>query len=419
MQSSLHLVAALSLATYVGCASRSPDSSGGAPAPSGDDGGDDGASGADRVDVPLHGVSKDLLSAFNQGDVLFELPLRESDGLGPLYTRPSCGACHEGAARGPGLVEKMVVVEADGVSTAADQSALPFGHTVHALLAAGAKTPIVPPNDPRVKVSSRVGPPVLGRGYMEAIADSEIERVAAEQSTRPDGIHGRANHVAYASEANPDTRFHAHKKGEIVLGRFGLKARVATLDDFTADALQGDMGITSPLRPDEFPNPDGLTDDLKAGIDVSAESVNARAMYLRLIAIPRRPPASDAERAIFDQAKCSACHVPSLRTRDDYPIALLAGIEAPVFSDLLLHDMGDALADGMVDGEARARDWRTAPLIGLRFNKTFMHDGRARTIEAAILAHDGRGSEAAEAVRLFGQLSAGDRAALLEYVGAL
>src|SRR5262249_52943988 len=160
---------------------------------------------------------------------------------------------------------------------------------------------------------------------------------------------------------------------------------IATLDEFTADALQGDMGITSPLRPIEFANPDGLTDDLKPGVDVTAESVNARATYMRLIAIPRRTGLADAAKELFDEVKCSACHVPSLKTRADYPLPLLAGIDAPIFTDLLLHDMGDELADGMVDGEAASRDWRTSPLIGLRFNKTFLHDGRAHSIEEAIL----------------------------------
>src|SRR5262249_41285169 len=163
---------------------------------------------------------------------------------------------------------------------------LSFGQTVHPLTAAGAKRNIMPPADPSVKVTIRVGPPVIGRGYLEAVLDSEILRVEAEQAARDDEIHGRANHVVYASEANSDTRFHQHQKGDHLIGRFGLKARIGTLDDFTADALQGDMGITSPLRPDEIPNPDGLTDDLKPGIDTTLENVNLRAMYVRMLAIP-------------------------------------------------------------------------------------------------------------------------------------
>jgi CxxC motif-containing protein (DUF1111 family) len=255
------------------------------------------------------------------------------------------------------------------------------------------------------------------------VADAEIERVAAEEAQRTDGIHGLVNHVVYASEANTDTRFHTYAKGDAVIGRFGLKARVATLDDFTADAFQGDMGITSPLRPTEFPNPDGLTDDAKPGIDVSYESVNSRATYVRLLAIPAREP-NDSGRAAFDEALCSACHVPTLKTRASYPVPALTGIDAPIYTDLLLHDMGLALADGLpadpsVDGSAASREWRSAPLIGLRFNRTYLHDGRARTIEDAIMMHRGEGSEASVSVDRFDALSPNDREDLLNFVKAL
>ncbi|MFT3768527.1 MAG: di-heme oxidoredictase family protein [Minicystis sp.] len=373
----------------------------------------------DPFDVPIDGVSMAELAAFFDGDALFGVPLHEADGLGPLYTRSSCGGCHATGLRGPGSVLKMAVVEGDGVTTSSDQSKLPWGNTVHPLVTAGATTPITAPEDPSVLVSIRVGPPILGRGYLEAIADGEILRMAMEQSGRDDGIHGRVNHVVYASEPNPDATFNAHQKGEMVIGRFGLKARIATLDEFTADALQGDMGITSPLRPTEIANPDGLTDDVKPGVDVDADSVNRRATYMRLTAIPRRSGLTDEGRALFEGARCGVCHAPSLKTRADYPISLLAGIDAPVFTDMLLHDMGDALADGVIDGQAASRDWRTAPLIGLRFNKTFMHDGRAATVEEAILLHDGKGSEAADSIARFRALSAADHDALLAFVSAL
>ncbi|HVU03737.1 MAG TPA: di-heme oxidoredictase family protein [Polyangiaceae bacterium] len=378
----------------------------------------------DRFDVSIGGLAADLQGEFDDGDLAFSTPMREADGLGPLYTRTSCDSCHSSGVRGPGLVQKMSVVDADGVTPAADQSELAFGHTVHPLTAGGGKTPILPPKDAtNVLVTTRVGPPILGRGYMEAILDSEIERVASEQASRTDGIHGRVNHVTYASEANTDTRFHTHQKGDAVIGRFGLKARVPTLDDFAADAFQGDMGITSPLRPTEFPNPDGLTDDDKPGIDVSYESVNSRAMYVRLLEIPRRET-TDAGAALFEDALCSACHVPSMKTSASYPVPALANVDAPIYSDLLLHDMGDSLADGLpasasVDGEASSRDWRTTPLIGLRFNRTLLHDGRAKTVEQAILGHQGDGSEANDAVDRFQAMSAEDREALLDFVKAL
>lgn len=198
-------------------------------------------------DVPLDGVDTDQKNAFFEGDSLFDLVLHEADGLGPLYTRAACSACHDKGVRGPGSSRGSPWWSGPGFTTSADQSKLPYGHTVHPLLAAGAQTAIVPPDDPSVKVTLRVGPPILGRGYLEAIDDAEI-LARAEQKTRPDAIHGRPNHVV-SSEPNPNPTFDAHQKGDMVIGRFGAKARIATLDEFTADALQGDMGITSPLRP--------------------------------------------------------------------------------------------------------------------------------------------------------------------------
>jgi CxxC motif-containing protein (DUF1111 family) len=390
-------------------------------------------------DVPIAALAPDLEQQFREGDALFDLPLRPADGLGPLFTEDHCSACHAGGGRGPGLVEKMSVVLADGVTPAPDQSRLPFGDTVHPQTSGGGKTPVAAPADASIRVTTRVGPPVLGRGYMEAVLDSEIERMAREQAGRSDAIHGRINWVQYASEPNEDRRFHALAKGARVIGRFGLKARIPTLDDFTADAFQGDMGITSPLRPREIANPDGLEDDGKPGVDVGFGSINKRTMYMRLLAIPNRDAAKaergallfaraqcatcdNLNRVISARAQCATCHAPSLRTRADYPIQVIAGRDVAVYTDFLLHDMGAALADSAragTDGTATHRDWRTAPLIGLRFFRTFLHDGRARSVGEAIRAHGAEGSEAIGAVRLYEALSAGERLSLEQYVLSL
>lgn len=399
----------LVLAAFTGCAS--PDETA-APAPH---------TGSDLSGLPLRGVPAELRATFDRGDALFERSQRDADGLGPLYVRAACADCHRNDVRGPGLVEKISITEADGVTAAADQSQLPFGHSVRPYVTAGATTPVLTPDDiPGIKVSRRIGPPVIGRGYMEAVLDSEIERQEAEQAQRGDAIHGRVHRVTYTSEANPGSS-PVHQKGDTgLIGRFGLKARIATLDDFTADAFQGDMGITSPLRPVELPNPDGLTDDDKPGVDTTLDNVNDIASYMRLLSIPTRVPATNPlGAALFAGAQCAVCHAPSLRTRADYPIAALADIDAPVFTDFLLHDLGDKLADGLDEGEATSREWRTSPLIGLRFNRVLMHDGRAKTIEEAILAHDDAGSEAHGSVALFRGLSNDEKAALLDYVGAL
>lgn len=375
----------------------------------------------DGTDLPLRAVTPELEARFNEGDKLFDVTYGEADGLGPLYIRVACSSCHQGASRGPGSVQKMSVVAADGVTPAEDQSALAYGHTVRPLKAAGATQSILAPaNATNVKLSLRVGPAVFGRGYLEAIADSEIERMQAEQSTRDDGIHGRVNRVTYHSQANPDSPFQHYQPGQTnLIGRFGVKARIASLDEFTADAMQGDMGITSPMRPTEALNPDGLTDDGKPGVDVDLARVNAVGDYMRLLEIPKRAEPDSDGAQLFSKARCDVCHVPSLRTRADYPFAPLAGQDAPVYTDLLLHDMGTTLADGMVDESAGSRDWRTAPLIGLRFFNDYLHDGRAKTLEDAILAHEGPGSEANDSVHRFRQLSSTEQTALIDFVSSL
>src|SRR6185295_11735583 len=125
---------------------------------------------------------------------------------------------------------------------------------------------------------------------------------------------------------------------------------------------------------------------------------------------------TDRGKTLFEATACAACHVPTLRTRANYPISQIAGIDAPIYSDLLLHDMGPALADGMTDGGATSLQWRTAPLIGLRFTKSYLHDGRVHTVADAIGAHDG---EARGALNAFQALSPDDQRILIEFVEAL
>ncbi len=375
----------------------------------------------DLADQPLTGLTDAQRATFDRGDELFDLSLRDADGLGPLYTHAACGQCHSGAGRGPGMVQKFGVVMPDGHTPSPDQSRLPYGHTERPLTTAGATTPLLAPRfDPDVRISFRVGPPVMGRGYLEAVADETLLELERSQASRDDGIHGRANRTTYQSEPNPGSAYHRYTKGAAVIGRFGVKAKLATLDEVTADAFQSDMGITSPLRPAEPRNPDGLTDDLKPGLDVNLDSVNLRADYLRMLAIPRRSLKPEG-RAAFEKARCDACHVPSLRTRSDWPLAPLAGVDAAAFTDLLLHDMGVGLADGLSgdDGSAGGRDWRTAPLIGMRFSKRFLHDSRAGTVSEAIDAHGSDGSEANDSLARFRALTDTERAALITFVEAL
>jgi CxxC motif-containing protein (DUF1111 family) len=381
--------------------------------------------GDDPSDQPLGGLAEAGLDSFKAGDLLFGTSYRLTDGLGPLYIRTSCAACHRSGGKGPGSVQKFQVVDATTRAAVTDAPEMAFGPTERPYAVAGAQKPLLAPSAALpghlLVLSKRIGPSVMGRGYVEAILDSEIERVAAEQALRTDGIHGRINRVTYHSHQADGAPF-PHALGETgLIGRFGLKARVATLDDFSADAFQGDMGLTSPLRPDETNNPEHVTDDDKPGPDLDAHTVATVASYVRTIAIPARDPAvmNGPGRALFDRALCSVCHVPTLQTRADHPVQQLAGIAAPVYTDLLLHDMGDALADYLTDESAGPRDWKTAPLIALRFQRSFLHDGRARTISEAISQHEGVGSEANPAVTAWKALTDGERALLAGFVLAL
>ena len=369
----------------------------------------------DPSDRPLEGLDEVWSERFLAGDAAFDVLFRESMGLGPAYIRTSCAACHDGDARGPGEVVKMVITESDGLTPAADQSSLPWGHTARPYVAGGGSTPITPPDDePALLLSERVGPAVFGRGFIEAVDEAEILALEAAQQ---EPLSGRVNRVSWDFALASDARFHDFAPGQTgLVGRFGLKARVATLDGFAADAYQGDMSITTPMRPDELPNPDGLTDDLLSGVDLDLDTVEEVGDYLRLLDIPTRDLPDNGGEALFTQVGCAGCHTPTLRTRADYPIEALADIDAPIYSDLLLHDLGDALADGMTDGDALSGEWKTTPLMGLRFFRSFLHDGRALTVEDAITAH---GGEAEDAVAAFEALSPDERSALLDWVSAL
>ena len=371
----------------------------------------------DPSDTPLRHLTQLWKERFRAGDAGFEQLFREVDGLGPLYIRPSCASCHTKDGKGPGSVTKMALPDATYEARAA---ALPFGGTVRGSLAAGATQPVLPPERPDLVTSRRIGPAVFGRGYLEAIRDADIYEQERLQARRSDGVHGHINWVVRVSETNDDELFHHFGRGQgPLIGRFGVKARLATIDDFVADAYQGDMGITSPLRPTEMANPDHLTDDAKPGLDIDLNTVNVVADYVRLIDIPKRTLPTGGGQATFARIGCATCHVPEMTTRDDYPIAPLAGIAAPVYTDLLLHNMGSDLADGMIEFDAGGADWRTAPLIGLRHMTSYLHDGRATTLDQAIHMHRGPGSQANRCVDAFDALTPEAQQALINFVQAL
>jgi CxxC motif-containing protein (DUF1111 family) len=357
----------------------------------------------DAPDLPWPGLDDDEMARFRDGDVLFEHLFRTTQGIGPLFIRGSCAACHADDAKGPGFVDKFASDDA------------PYGTSVRPYTTVDIALPVLAPDG--ALISRRIGPAVFGRGAMEAVAEDAIVAVAALQASSSGPVKGVVPRVTWHSEPNSDPRFPTYTNGEAgILGRFGLKARVASLDDFAADALQGDMGLTSPMRPTELHNPAAVDDDDVPGVDVPLDTVNLLADYVRLIRIPARRDVSDDGLALLDETGCTACHVRALETRDDYPFAVLAGTTVELFTDMLLHDMGEDLADGLVEEGANSRLWRTAPLMGLRFFRSYLHDGRASSIDEAIRAHASEGSEAEAAVSAYAALTDDERALLTETV---
>jgi CxxC motif-containing protein (DUF1111 family) len=264
---------------------------------------------------------------------------------------------------------------------------------------------------------------VFGVGLIEAIPDAAILMNADPDDEDGDGISGRPNWVDPAewvpySEpgGGPGPR----------LGRFSRKAQVSSLLQQTVEAYHQDMGITTDFLPVENENLQGgpRASGLDAAPDpeVPAAELTVVLEYIRMLAPPAPAPVTgDLERGqtAFGQVGCASCHNPVLQT-GAHRIAALSFQSARLYSDLLLHDMGERLADDRPDGDATGREWRTAPLWGLRVMRDFlggdaflMHDGRARSVEEAILLHGGEAEAAREA---FEELSADDRSALVRYV---
>ncbi|MGH7731949.1 MAG: di-heme oxidoredictase family protein [Candidatus Eiseniibacteriota bacterium] len=367
----------------------------------------------DLFDGPLPGLSPAERAAFVEGDEQFGTAFAIREGLGPIFNNVSCASCHSGDGRGrPENVLTRFSVLGSPVPELG-------GPQIQDRAIPGAEAEQVPVN---AETSRRLPPPVFGLGLIEAVpADSILVR-ADPTDVDGDGISGRA-HLVSVPEFVP-----AHEPGGTApaLGRFGRKAQVSTLLQQTVDAYHQDIGITTDFRPDENVNPLASRPteaaDRVADPELPASVVRSVVAYLRLLA-PPAPGASTSRReqgrALFAGLACASCHVPVLRT-GPHATPALAHREVVLYSDLLLHDMGDGLADYRSDGDANGREWRTTPLWGLRIMREFLngqafllHDGRARSVEEAILLHGGEAQAARDA---FAGLSAAERAALLDFV---
>ncbi|KAB0487362.1 CxxC motif-containing protein, DUF1111 family [Pseudomonas reinekei] len=277
------------------------------------------------------------------------------------------------------------------------------------------------PMHPDTSFSARVAPPMIGLGLLEAIPEEAILANAEAQAKAKEGIAGRPNRVW--DDVQQKT----------VLGRFGWKAGQPNLNQQNVHAFSGDMGLTTRLRPfddctdaqvacKQAPNGNGADGEP----EVSDNILRLVLFYSRNLAVPARRDVSAPEvlagKNLFYQAGCQSCHTPKYTTAANAAEPELANQVIRPYSDLLLHDMGDGLADNRSEFQASGRDWRTPPLWGIGLTQAvsghtqFLHDGRARNLLEAVLWHGGEASAARQQVLSF---NAEQRAALLAFLNSL
>ncbi len=428
------------------------------------------ATGRNAFSFPAANLSDEERTRFVIGNSFFkrnwvEAPAstRARDGLGPHFIARSCGGCHVNDGRGeppkPGdqPVSLLLRLSIPGVgahggvnpeptygdqfNNFAVQKVKPEGKVVISQQAITGRfadgetyTLLAPgygfrdlgygPMAKDVLVSPRVAPQIIGVGLLEAIPEADVLANARAQAADPDGIRGVPNRVWDATTGAP------------ALGRFGWKANVASIAHQTAGAFNGDIGITSPTFPDE-----GCTaaqqDCLAAprgaqgkAPEIDPETWSDVVFYQAVLAPPARRNLADPRvkrgAALFRDARCATCHRPEYVTgrppRPELSSPALAGQRIFPYTDLLLHDMGDALADGRPDGRATGRQWKTPPLWGVGLirdvngHDRLLHDGRARGVLEAILWHGGEAEASRNRVLA---MPKADREALVKFVESL
>jgi len=394
---------------------------------------------------------------FNRGWVTAPASVADFDGLGPLFNASNCSGCHFKDGRGrppltereqflsmlvrlsvPGRGEHGEPVPDPGYGDQLQNDAV-FGMAPEGrprvtyveepgTFADGApyslRRPLYTieqlgygPLAPNVMLSPRVAPAVFGLGLLEAIPEQTIVSRADPDDADGDGISGRPNRVWDVA------------RRATVLGRFGWKANQPDIEQQNEGAFLGDMGITSARFPAEVCTPaqaacsaaaTGPTPQLRESLATDV------LFYMKTLGVPGRrrveEPGVRRGARLFAAARCTSCHVPETRTgvAEGFPELSLQVIRP--YSDLLLHDMGEPLADGRPDFEATGSEWRTPPLWGIGLVHTvnqhtlLLHDGRARNLTEAILWH---GGEAARAREAFRAMPAADRGDLVRFLESL
>ncbi len=373
-------------------------------------------------DGPIEGLTSAQLKAFFDGDEAFSEVFNVQTGLGPIFNNTACVNCHPADGRAHpstnlirfgrdngGVFDYMLEV---GGPQLQDRSIPGYPAEVFPVNATGR--------------SKRGGPIVTGLGLIEAIPDATILANEDPNDADGDGISGRANFV----EAPDYLQIGAEKiiRGGKYLGRFGRKATSIALLQQTVGAYKNDIGITTDFDPVEIFNPlvGGRIGDNVPDPELPTETVNNVVLYLQTLRPPSRrnedaPTVIQGEQ-IFAQIGCASCHIPEMQSGPS-PIDALAFKPVRLYSDLLLHDMGPALADNFPEGEATGTEWRTTPLWGLGIVENvlggtpfYLHDGGTSDLVEVIALHLG---EAESASNRFFALPQNQQDALIAFLKSL
>lgn len=403
---------------------------------------------------PAPNLSQENLDKFLLGDALFEAAFVKSPaiinpGLGPLFNNSSCVNCHIADGRGrpplageqletmlfrisilgtdehngpnpvPGYGNQLQIRSILGYDP---EGAVTINYeTINGTYSDKTSYFLIKPNynitgriGSGFLFSPRVAPFVFGGGLLEAISENDILASADENDINQDGISGKPNYVW-----NVQTQI-------FEIGRFGWKANTPTLLQQLAAAYVNDMGITSPYFPKENCAGGTQCDTTSDDPEIDQHTLDMVEVYLQTLAVPSRRNFNDAEvkhgKELFKQIGCISCHTTQYVTGTHKSILELSNQKIHPYTDLLLHDMGDELADGRPDFNANGNEWRTPPLWGIGLvsivngHTNFMHDGRARNLEEAILWHFGEGENSKNK---FMNLSKNDRTALIKFLNSL
>jgi CxxC motif-containing protein (DUF1111 family) len=361
---------------------------------------------------PLAGLTAAQLADFNAGKIEFTANEEVDEGLGPVFNGRGCAECHLVAAIGGGstIVETRFGKLTNGVfdpltqfggSLIQNTAIGPADGSPHQFLA-----DIVPAQ--ATIVAGRRTTPLFGLGFVDATSDATFITLSLLEQLRGDGTAG---HVALVKNV---------ANNQLQVGKFGWKNQVPSLFVFSGDAYLNEMGITNPLFPAEN-CPRGNCAELAfnpfPGLNDTGSGVTAFNNFMSLLAAPPAGPTTLSTilgNVVFLQIGCDACHTPSLTTSSS-PIAALSNQTYHPYSDFLLHDMG-TLGDGIAQGAAGRTEMRTAPLWGLRKITRYLHDGRATTLDAAILAHAGQAQAARDR---FSALSSSDKSFLKAFLNSI